>query len=218
VSDNINSPETCGGSASFSPHSPFDTVSLTNDFQRNMAWYCPSIPTGVTSFTVSTVPILATNSLTINVAEIKSGSIRGSAYWETVDASASAQGTPTQGTLASSVPTSASTAFSRDLVLASISTNGACQNASVGTGYTGITVNPASGTPASTPGYILEGLATSVTGVQTATTTWPSGCPGCGGCLNGPGLGWFGVITPLISLSNTAVNVSGATIKGGILQ
>ena len=55
IGDNINAKESCFVA---SPHSPFITdanggAQGSGDFQQHYVWYCPSIPAGVTSFTVT---------------------------------------------------------------------------------------------------------------------------------------------------------------------
>jgi hypothetical protein len=209
--------------SSFAPHSPYDTSaiggSVTADDQRNIAWFCPSVPVGVTSFTLTIIKdgiIGVANSVTINVAEIKSGQIPNQGYWETVDSSTSSLSSSYTATINTSGPT----INPFDLVMATIQNSGACQSAVVGAGYTGITVNPVLDL-----GSIMEAKAVTVAGAQSATMTWPTNCPtsssagpGCGGCPvanGGPsGLVWFGIITPLKGPVVSTSNLTGVIMVG----
>ena len=191
ISDNVNSPETC---FTASPHSPYDMANSTvPDYERFYVWYCPSIPAGVTSFTVTTSA--TANSLQIDAIEWKAGTIATSNYFENVDNLVSSGGTPST---TATVTTSGSTVNANDLITASIATCGATIPGIVGTGYTGIIVNPSS-----TPGHITEAKAVTSTGTQTATTTW-TGTMSANACnfeTAGSNDTWFGVIVPLVGAS-----------------
>ena len=188
VSDNVNSPETCFVQA---PHSPY-AYANTNvpDYETLYAFYCPSIPAGVTSFTVT---INATaNYLQPDVVEWKAGTIASTGYFENVDNEANAG--PVAGTTAT-VPTNGTTVHASDLITAMIANCGASIPATVGTGYTGLIVNPMA-----TPGHIFEAMAVNSVGVKTATTTWSTGSApsSCALGTGGSNDTWFGVIVPLI--------------------
>ena len=186
IGDNINATESCFVA---SPHSPFITNANgggqgSGDFQEHYVWYCPSIPSGVTSFTVT--PSNANLSyLQLNITEWKAGSLAASCSpisdcFENVDNFGQA-GTSTGGTTAT-ITTSGSTVNANDLIFAVTEVPCCSFTASPGTGYTGITV-----APSVTPGMVSEAKAATATGIQTATTTWTGGSTP-----------WFGVIVPLI--------------------
>ena len=202
IGDNINVTESCFVA---SPHSPFITdanggAQGSGDFQQHYVWYCPSISSGVTSFTVTpSNPNLSY--LQLNISEWKAGSLAAScspisACFEDVDNFGQA-GNSTVGTTAT-ITTNGSTVNANDLVFAV--TEVPCCNftASPGTGYTGITV-----APSVTPGMVSEAEAVTATGIQTATTTWTGGSTH-----------WFGVIVPLKS-AGTAPVVATPTFSPG---
>ena len=205
ISDNLNSPETC---FTASPNSPYNFANTTvPDYGRIYAWYCPSIPAGVTSFTMT----VSGTVLYPQFAWIEwlSRPIAPSSYFEIVDALGASGGTA--GTTAS-VSTSATTVHASDLVTAWIANCGASISATVGTGYTGIVVNPFG-----TPGTIVEAKGVTSVGTQTATTTWSSGTAGSN-CQLGAGDSndtWWGVIVPLISGGGSQI-MGGVKITGGV--
>jgi len=186
IGDNINATESCFFA---SPHSPFITnanggAQGSGDFQQHYVWYCPGIPSGVTSFTVTpSNPNL--NYLQLNITEWKAGSLAAScspisACFENVDNFGQAgNSTGTTATISTSGPT----VNANDLIFAVTEVPCCIFTASPGTGYSGITV-----APSVTPGMVSEAKAASSTGIQTATTTWTGGSTH-----------WFGVIVPLIS-------------------
>jgi IPT/TIG domain/Abnormal spindle-like microcephaly-assoc'd, ASPM-SPD-2-Hydin/Immunoglobulin I-set domain len=186
IGDNINATESCFVA---SPHSPFITNSngggqSSGDFQQHYVWYCPSIPAGVTSFTV-TPSNPSVSYLQLNITEWKSGSLAAScspisACFENVDNLGEA-GNATGGTTAT-ISTSDSTVNANDLIFSVTEVPCCSFTASPGTGYTGITV-----APSVTPGMVSEAKATTATGIQTATTTWTGG-----------NAAWFGVIVPIV--------------------
>ena len=194
IGDNVNSTETCFTQA---PHSPY-AFANTNvpDYETIYAWYCPSIPAGVTSFTVTTSA--AASYLSLAVIEWEAGTIASTGYFETVDNLNTAG--DVAGTTAT-VSTNGPTTHSNDLITAMLVVCGANGSspidAVVGTGYTGITVNPSLDL-----GLVTE--AKSVTsGTQTATTTWSTGTAE-GNCALGAGGSnstWYGVIVPLVGAS-----------------
>ncbi|MGC1830772.1 MAG: MBG domain-containing protein, partial [Candidatus Acidiferrales bacterium] len=185
IGDNINATESC---FAVSPHSPFITDANgggqgSGDFQQHYVWYCPSVPSGVTSFTVTpSNPSLAY--LQLNITEWKAGSLAAScspisACFENVDNSGQA-GNSTGGTTAT-ITTSGSTVNANDLIFAATEVSCCSFTASPGAGYTGITV-----APSVTPGMVSEAKAATATGIQTATSTWTGGSTP-----------WFGVIVPI---------------------
>ncbi len=202
VSDNLNNPETCFTAA---PHSPYLSDDTTvPDIIKLFAWYCPSIPAGITSFTLTFSG--AGYYPEIDVTEYKAGSIASSNFFENVD-------TVNFGTTGSTatITTSGPTANANDLITAMLDNCGGSVNSTVGTGYTGILVN----TPE--PGHIVEAMSTTTTGTKSATMTWSSEAPrSCGGGTGGND-SWFGIIVPLIgavptaSLSPTSLTFSSLT-------
>ena len=207
IGDNINATESCFVA---SPHSPFITdgnggAQGSGDFQQHYVWYCPSIPSGVTSFTVTpTNPNLSY--LQLNITEWKAGSLAPScspisACFENVDNLGQA-GNSTGGTTAT-ITTSGPTVNANDLIFAVTEVPCCSFTASPGTGYIGITV-----APAVTPGMVSEAKAATNAGIQTATSTWTGGSTS-----------WFGVIVPVIGASvPTSGTVSSNATPTGTLQ
>ena len=205
IGDNINATESCFVA---SPHSPFTTDANgggpgSGDFQQHYVWYCPSVPSGVTSFTVTpSNPNLSY--LQLNITEWKAGSLSAScspisACFENVDNFGQA-GNPTGGTTAT-ITTSGATVNANDLIFAVTEVPCCSFTAGPGMGYTGITV-----APSVTPGMVSEAEAATATGIQTATTTWSGGSTS-----------WFGVIVPLLGAGGapTAPTVSAVSPNSG---
>jgi hypothetical protein len=210
ISDNVNSPEPCFTQA---PHSPYTFLnSSVPDSEKLYAWYCPSIPSGVTSITVTTSASSA--SLQIDVAEWKAGTIASSNYFENVDQVVNSGST---ANLIASVPTNSPTVNANDLITAVVANCGANVPATVGAGYTGIIVNPPG-----TLGHIFEAEGVTATGIQTATTTWSSGTPfsNCGLGAGGSSDTWFGIIVPLSSsgVGTPQMSVVPTSVNFGTLQ
>jgi len=193
IGDNVNATEPCFAA---SPHSPFITNSNggaqgSGDFQQHYVWYCPRIPAGVTSFTITpSTPTLSY--LQINVSEWETGGLSAScspisACFENVDNGGQA-GNTTGGTTAT-ITTTNSTLNANDLIFAVTEVPCCSFTAGPGTGYAGITV-----APSSTLGMVSEAKEVSGTGVQTATTTWSGG--------NTP---WFGVIVPILAAGSAKI-------------
>jgi IPT/TIG domain/Sortilin, neurotensin receptor 3, len=202
IGDNINATESCFVG---SPHSPFITnanggAEGSGDFQQHYVWYCPSIPSGVTSFTVTpSNPNL--RSLQLNISEWKAGSLAAScspisACFEDVDSFGQA-GNSTGGTTAT-ITTSGSTVNANDLIFAVTEVPCCSFTARPGTGYIGITV-----APSLTVGMVSEAKAETTTGIKTATTTWTGGSTP-----------WFGVIVPLKGAGASATSGSVARVLG----
>ena len=196
IGDNINATESCFVA---SPHSPFITdgnggAQGSGDFQQHYVWYCPSIPSGVTSFTVTpTNPNLSY--LQLNITEWKAGSLAPScspisACLENVDNPGQA-GNSTGGTTAT-ITTSGPTANANDLIFVVTEVPCCSFTASPGTGYTGITM-----APAVTPGMVSEAKAATNAGIQAATSTWTGGSTS-----------WFGVIVPVIGAKAATVTIN----------
>ena len=204
VADNINNPETCFVK---SPHSPYTfNNSAVPDSETFYVLYCPSVPSGVTSFTASSGGVTL-GSFQLDAVEWKVGSIASANYFENVDNITSSGSTA--GTTAT-VLTSGPTVNPNDLITA-LTVDCGLVNASVGTGYTGIIVNPAN-----TAGHILE--ARGVTSIQSpnasATMSWSSGTPfgNCGLGQPAPNDTWFGVVVPLVG---GAVTITPANLNFG---
>lgn len=193
ISDNVNSPETCFTQA---PHSPYQSSnSFVPDYPYIGVWYCPSMPAGVTTITVTASATMY--GLGLSAQEIKAGQIASTGYFESVD---QVQNSGNIANTTASISTSGATANAADLNTALIANCGASISAVVGTGYTGITVNPSSD-----PGWVLEDMGVASTGTQTATTTWSSGsAPSpCPLTASAPNDTWWGVIVPLKGASST---------------
>jgi hypothetical protein len=189
IGDNINATESC---FTASPHSPFTTdgnggAQGSGDFQGFYVWYCPSVPAGVTTFTV-TPSVSTLYYLQLHISEWAAGSLATScspvtACFESVDNS-SVAGNTTGGATAT-ITTSGPTTSSDDLIFAITQIPCCSFTSSAGAGYTGITV-----APASNPGMVVEAKAASGVGIQTATSTWTGGSAA-----------WFGVIAPIKAIA-----------------
>jgi len=203
IGDNVNATESCFAA---SPHSPFITnangaAQGSGDFQEHYVWYCPSIPAGVTSFTVTpSNPSLSF--LQLQVSEWKTGSLAASCSpisncFENVDNLGEA-GNKTGGTTAT-ITTSGPTVNAKDLIWAG--TQIPCCNftGAAGAGYTGITV-----APSANPGMVNEAKAVTAVGTQTATTTWTGGSTP-----------WFGLIVPIIGAGSPAPTVTSVSPNSG---
>jgi hypothetical protein len=198
ISDNLNAPGVAESCMVVSPHSPFSVANtgtgISPDFERYYAWYCPSMPPGVNTITVTTS--VAVNILVNKFVEIKTPTPAG---FENVDTLVmSGATTSTTASVATRAP---GTTNATDLVFASISNCGGTVPISPGAGYTAIIQNP----PA-TLGTIIEAQAVTTTGIKTATASWSSQAPSY--CFTVPfGTApytdnldtWFGIITPLAS-------------------
>lgn len=207
IGDNINNPESCFVQA---PHSPYAFANVNvPDYETIYAWYCPSIPSGVTSITMTTSA--TAYAVEIDPVEIQTGSIAMSGYFENVDQ------TQNSGNIANTtaaVSTSGPTVNTNDVVFAMLFTCGASIPATVGTGYTGIIVNPSG-----TPGTVIEATSVAAPGVQTATTTWSSGSANsaCNLGTGGSNDTWVGFIVPMRTVTSvpiTTVTTSGGSISG----
>jgi len=194
ISDNVNSPETCFHA---SPNAPYymDNSSVP-DYPTGYAWYCPSIPAGVTSFTVTTSGTGSSDTtfLTMSGSEWQTGSIAATGYFESVDQGVSSNNTPS---LTASVPTSAAITHTNDLVVSSISLCGGTDNIALGSGFTALILNPSGN-----PGFMTEAKAVSSVGIQTATASWSDTESFSGNCQLGDTGGldtWYGFITPMVS-------------------
>jgi len=203
ISDNINNPETC---FTVSPHSPYNMANpAVPDYERFYAWYCPSIPSGVTSFTVTTN--VTSYYLQLDVIEWESGTIASTSFFDPVDRliSSNPSGNAAPGSTAT-ISTSGSTTSANELITASIQTCSGSVPGIVGTGYTGIIVNPPY-FQGYTNGHVTEAIQASSASVQTATTTWTYTGSIYDNCALGyaaPNDTWFGVIVPLKSASPIA--------------
>jgi hypothetical protein len=193
ISDNINSPETCFVAA---PHAPYymDNSSVP-DYVTGYAWYCQSIPSGVTSFTITNTGTgsSGTTFLTVSGSEWQAGSIAATGYFDSVDQGVSSNNTPS---LTASVPTSAAITHANDLIVSSINNCGGTIDFVPGNGFTALILNPSGN-----PGFITEAEAASSSGVQTATASW-TGTTTFDNCQLGDTGGldtWFGFITPMVS-------------------
>ena len=201
IGNNINNPEP---NCVLSPHSPYNFAN-TNvpDYERIYAWYCPSIPAGVTSFTVTTSATV--NYLQLIPHEILAGQIASTGFFEYVD---NTQNSGAVANTLATISTSGSTVNASDLITAMVVNCGASIPATVGTGYTGLIVNPSA-----TPGLITEAKAVSSTGVQSATTSWSSGSASTACALGAGGSNdtWWGVIVPLASSPVTGITTLSPT-------
>lgn len=113
VSDNVNNPEAC---FTKSPDSPFTLVETSAGAQRiqEYIWYCPHIPSGVTSFSVTCSAVRSCSYITVWVTE-----------WTGLTTDATVEAFDTDGGAAStiwgmeaSVSTRTATRYTRDLVIA----------------------------------------------------------------------------------------------------
>jgi hypothetical protein len=204
IGDNINATEAC---FTVSPHSPYDFQnSNVPDHERLYAWFCPSIPSGVTSFTVTTSAIVHVNS--VSIIEFMPGAFAPTSFWETVDTVASSGNVA--GSTAS-VSTNGRTSNANDLIVAELVDCSGSVNMTADPSYTGIIVNPSTD-----PGRIIEARAVTTPGSYTATATvnpYTSVCCNCDLGAGSPNLTWFGIITPLKGGQPAAgFNITGATL------
>lgn len=193
IGDNVNATETCFAA---SPHSPFVTnanggAQGAGDFQLHYVWYCPTIPAGVSSFTVTATSSM--NSIQLGIHEFDPAALARScsplsACFEGVDNWIGA-GNTTGGTTAT-ITTAGPTVSPNDLIFSAILFPfNPSQMVSVGANYTGLLVMPGGND------IVTEALGTNNVGVQTATGTATIGSP------------WFGLIIPI--KSSSAITPSG---------
>ena len=195
MGDNINPTETC---FSQSPNSPF--ISDGNgqpqglgDFQQWVVFYRPSIPSGVTTFTM-TPSGSSLHFLQLAISEWQAGSLAAtcspiSACFENVDSVGEAGNTT--GGLTATITTSGPTVNANDLIVAATEfpyskTQTPGFTISPGSGYTGIVVSPSQ-----TPDFVWEAMGVNSPETQTATSTWNCNTPA--DCT----AAWFGVIAPI---------------------
>jgi hypothetical protein len=152
VSDNVNNPETCFTAA---PSSPV-AVNDSGGFHEVWYWWvCPSIPAGVTSFTI-------TNSSGTNYSPMWISEWSGTSFTGVIDKDGHAQ-SATSGTSAS-VSTTAPTTNAQDVCVGMID-NDNDETQTIGGAWTAH-FNDGHGNG------VLQSLLTSSTGTQTATATW----------------------------------------------
>ncbi len=152
ISDNVNSPETCFTAAPSSPVS----VSDSGGFHEIWYWWvCPSIPSGVTSFTV-------TNSDGSTFEAVWLSEWSGSSFTGVIDKDGTAV-SGSSGTSAS-VSTTAATTNAQDVCVAMID-NDHEESQTIGGAWTAH-FNDGTGNG------VLQSTLTSSTGTQTATATW----------------------------------------------
>ena len=208
IGDNINATESC---FTASPHSPWISngnggAQGSGDFQQHYVWYCPSIPSGVTSFTMA-----PSNTsmfyLQLSVSEWKTGSLASSCSpvsncMENVD-NLSQLGSTVGESSWSLLSTNGATTNANDLIFAAVSIPCCSFTSSPDPLYTGIVV-----APSGTPGFVSEAISVTATGTQTATTHWTGG-----------NTWWFGPIVPIKAApavsGATNVNITGATAMKG---
>jgi hypothetical protein len=155
IKDNVNNPETCFTAAPSSP------VLVSDSGGFHLVWYwwvCPSIPSGVTSFTI-------TNSSGSGYEPIWISEVTGSSFTGVIDKDGAAV-SASSGTSAS-VPTTAATTNAQDICLAMIDYDHNSGGQTVGSGWTARFND-------GTNDGVLQTLLTSATGTQTATATWVS--------------------------------------------
>jgi uncharacterized repeat protein (TIGR03803 family) len=208
IGDNINPTESC---FTMSPHSPYYmSNSSVPDYITGYAWYCPSIPSGVTSFTLSTSGTGSANTtfLTLGVVEWKAGSVASTGYFENVDNSATSNNVPS---LSSSVPTSGSTTKTNDIITGLTTLCGGTLDIVPGSGFTGLIVNPSSN-----PGVLIEAEGVTATGTQAVTATWSGGTI-VGNCQLGQTGGldtWYGFVVPLVGASQSGATIGLPSVSG----
>ena len=113
VSDNVNDPEPC---FTKSPHSPFTLVETSAGAQhlQQYMWYCPSIPAGVSAFTLACSAEQSCSYITAWVSEWIGLTPDPTAAALDTDGGAAST---VQGTTAS-VSTNAATRYTRELIIA----------------------------------------------------------------------------------------------------
>lgn len=193
LGDNINAIENCSSKAAYSPHSPYLANNSTiPDIVNGWFWYCPSIPSGVTSFTATWSA--AGYFPQINVWEIKAGTIAPTNFWDSVD-NVAWWTTGSTGT----VPSNGSTTEVNEFLIGYTQTCGGNVPQTPGAGWTAVLGN----TPQ--PGAMNVGQAQSITGSYNLTSTWstpgPTGCGVGGGGFTGDNDSGYGFTAQLIAAS-----------------
>jgi hypothetical protein len=159
ISDNVNDPEPC---FTKSPHSPFTLVETSAGAQhlQEYIWYCPSIPRGVTRFTVTCSMTSSCSYITVWISEWTGLTT------DTTVAAFDADGGAASKVLgtAATVSTEAPTRNSRDLIVACGDNS---NDISMTPGRPYVVVNQFY------PGNLCMAKTVAAAGeVQTATSTW----------------------------------------------
>jgi hypothetical protein len=205
ISDNVNNPETC---FTQSPHSDYTwNNTAVPDAGYMFAYYCPSIPAGVTSFTATMSNSL--NATTLAMIEWQAGTIASSNYFESVD---QAGGSGNTAVSSASLSTSAPTTHPNDLITGMMVLCGGTISIFPGAGMTSLIANPASD-----PGWMAEAYAATSTGVQTITSTWTYTGSTYANCALGAGAPndtWYGIIVPLVGSGQAPATAPAAAFFG----
>lgn len=177
ISDNLRNPETC---FSASPHSPFTLVETSFGAQhlQQYMWVCPSIPSGVKSFTATCSMPKSCNYITLTVTEWK-----GLATSNPFDTDGGAAST-VRGTTAT-VSTKSATGFTNDLRYTFFDTTGDDSSCAVSPYVTALQFFS---------GNINTARQAAAAGrTETAQVTWSSACP----VGNNKNDDWYGTIATI---------------------
>jgi hypothetical protein len=198
VSDNINNPETCFTQA---PHSPYTWTNTGTPDQGYMeVLYCPSIPSGVTGFTVTTPN--GANAATLGLIEWLTGSIATTGFFDSVDASSGSAGNVPRTSTALS--TSSPTTKSNELITGMLVLCGGTVTQNIAGPTVGLIVNPSAN-----PGLVIGAFATSSIGLKSIGSSWTYTGSIFDNCAQGQPAPYdtsYGVIAPLIGLVQPATN------------
>jgi hypothetical protein len=160
ISDNINSPETCFIA---SPHSPFDLGPGTNaDHLQQYMWVCPSIPAGVTKFTITCSTASSCNYISPFIAEFTGLPSSGNLW----DADG---GNYTVGNSTTSTVSTSALSYKNDLMVAVLGITHD-ENPTPDAPY--LMLNNNAGGPWALPGNLMAGITVATAGVQTFTAHW----------------------------------------------
>ena len=182
ISDNKNNPETC---FTASPHSPFalnETSSGKQQLQEYI-WVCPSIPSGVTSFTITCSVAKSCSYMALTVTDWT-----GLATSDVFDADGGAASAVQQTT--ATIPTSTPTRYTNELLYTFLD-NTKDETMSAVPPY-GVVLQ-------FYPGNINTAALIASPGPQTAQTTWT------------PADDWYGVIVAIKSASSVLATGSASS-------
>jgi len=182
ISDNKNSPETCFAA---SPHSPFalNETSMGKQQLQEYIWVCPSIPSGVTSFTITCSVAKSCSFMTLTVTDWT-----GLAASNVFDVDGGAASTVRQTT--ATIPTSSPTRFTNELLYTFLDNTG---------DETMSAVSPYAAVLQFWPGNINTAALIASPGPQTAQTTWTRADD------------WYGAIVAIKSASSVLATGSASS-------
>lgn len=183
ISDNLHNPETC---FSASPNSPFTLVETGAQHLQQYMWICPSIPSGVHSFTVSCSVENSCNYITLTVTEWTG--LATSQPFDT-DGGGASDGPGTTAT----VSTQSATRFTNELMYTFFDTSADDYSCAVSPDVTVLQFYSGNINTAR--------LATTGGSTETAKITWSSACPGG----NNKNDDWYGTIAAIKTAASKSI-------------